>query len=173
MTFEIEINGKTRTVAIEPVAEAEGQFRVAVDGKERLVDAREVDGSTLSLILLDEGGACREVELVDSGVAGELLVRTHDGLLRATVNGSRRRRGGAGGVAGGPGEQRVLAPMPGKVVRVLVAVGAEVKARQGVVVIEAMKMECELTSPKDGRIKQIAVEAGMSVEAGRLLAVVE
>ena len=63
--------------------------------------------------------------------------------------------------------------MPGKVVRVLVAQGAAVQARQGLVVVEAMKMENELTSPTAGRVKVIAVEEGMSVEAGRLLVVIE
>jgi biotin carboxyl carrier protein len=173
MTFEIEANGRTRTVAIEPIAEADGRFRVTVDGKARLVDAREIDQSVLSLILLDEGGACREVELSKGAGPGELLARTYDGLLPVVVNGQRRRRSSADGGAGKPGEQRVTAPMPGKIVRVLVAPGDEVKARQGVVVMEAMKMECELTSPKAGKIKEIAVEVGMTVEAGRLLAVVE
>ena len=63
--------------------------------------------------------------------------------------------------------------MPGKIVRVLVKAGDEVAARQGLVVVEAMKMESEIASPKAGRIKEIAVEAGITVEAGRLLAVVE
>jgi biotin carboxyl carrier protein len=173
MTFEVEVNGKTRTVAIEPVAQSEGRYRIAVDGREHLVDAREVDASTLSLIFLDTGGVCHEVELVDSGIAGELLVRTSDGLLRAEVDARRRRRSGAEGGAGNAGEQRIVAPMPGKIVRVLAAPGSEVKARQGVVVIEAMKMECELGSPKAGIVKEITVEAGMSVEKGRVLAVVE
>ena len=173
MTFDIEVSGRTCTVAVEPVAQAEGQFRVAIDGHEHVVDAREVDPSTLSLILLDAGGACREVELVASGVAGELFVRTRDGFLRAMVNGQRRRRRGADGPAGKPGEQRVVAPMPGKIVRVLLAPGDDVKAGQGIVVMEAMKMECELTSPAAGRLKDITVEPGMSVEAGRLLAVIE
>jgi biotin carboxyl carrier protein len=63
--------------------------------------------------------------------------------------------------------------MPGRVVRVLVAPGQDVAARQGVVVVEAMKMENELRSPKAGRIKEVAVTAGASVEAGRLLIVIE
>lgn len=172
MTFEVDINGKSRTVAVEPIPDTEGRFRIVVDGHEQLVDARKVDQSTLSLIFLD-GGIGHEIELVESGVAGELMVRTHDGLLRAEIDARRRRRGGAGGSGGKAGEQRVTAPMPGKIVRVLVKAGDEVKARQGVVVMEAMKMECELTSPKAGTVKEIAVEVGASVEAGRLLAVVE
>ena len=63
--------------------------------------------------------------------------------------------------------------MPGRVVRVLVAPGDEVAARQPVVVVEAMKMENELRSPKAGRVKDVAVTEGASVEAGRVLVVVE
>ena len=63
--------------------------------------------------------------------------------------------------------------MPGRVVRVLVAAGDEVAARQGVVVVEAMKMENELRAPRAGRVKEVSVAAGTSVEAGRILAVIE
>jgi biotin carboxyl carrier protein len=80
-------------------------------------------------------------------------------------------RGGGGAVAAGT--QQVLAPMPGKVVKVLVKPGDDVKARQGLVVVEAMKMENELRSPKDGRVAEVLVTEGASVEAGRLLVVVE
>ena len=173
MTFEIEINGRTRAVAIEPIPQTTGRYRISLDEVEHMVDARQVDQSTLSLILLDRGGLCYDVEVVETAVPGELMVRTHDGLLRAVVNGRRRRGGGAEGAAGAAGEQRVVAPMPGKIIRVLVAPGAEVSARQPLLVMEAMKMECELTAPKAGRVKEIAVEVGASVEAGRMLAVVE
>ena len=63
--------------------------------------------------------------------------------------------------------------MPGRVVRVLVAPGDTVAARQGVVVVEAMKMENELRSPKAGTVKEVAVTPGTSVEAGRVLVVIE
>ena len=63
--------------------------------------------------------------------------------------------------------------MPGRVVRVLVAAGDQVTARQPVIVVEAMKMENELRSPKAGRVKDVAVAPGMSVEAGRVLVVIE
>jgi biotin carboxyl carrier protein len=63
--------------------------------------------------------------------------------------------------------------MPGRVVRVLVQAGDDVEAKQGVVVVEAMKMENELRSPKTGRVKEVNVSPGTSVEAGRVLLVVE
>jgi biotin carboxyl carrier protein len=87
-----------------------------------------------------------------------------------SIDASRRRRASA---AHADGEQRILAPMPGRIVRVLAAVGDEVALRQPVVVIEAMKMENELRAPKAGRVKEVAVESGASVEAGRLLVVIE
>ena len=71
------------------------------------------------------------------------------------------------------GVQPVVAPMPGRVVRVLVSPGDEVAARQGVVVVEAMKMENELRSPKAGKVKEVNVTPGTSVEAGRVLVVIE
>ena len=63
--------------------------------------------------------------------------------------------------------------MPGRVVRVLLAVGDEVASRQGVVVVEAMKMENELRATKGGRVKEVSVTPGTSVEAGRVLVVIE
>jgi biotin carboxyl carrier protein len=80
---------------------------------------------------------------------------------------------GAPGDVAVPGEQRVLAPMPGRVLRVLVKAGDQVVARQGLVVVEAMKMENELMSPKDGCIREVAVSEGESIESGRLLVIVE
>ena len=63
--------------------------------------------------------------------------------------------------------------MPGRIVKVLVKPGDEVAARQGLVVVEAMKMENELTSPRAGHVREVAVAEGASVEAGRLLVIVE
>jgi biotin carboxyl carrier protein len=63
--------------------------------------------------------------------------------------------------------------MPGRVVRVLVKAGDEVAAKQGVVVVEAMKMENELRSPKAGRVKDVSVAPGTSVDAGRVLVTIE
>ncbi len=91
--------------------------------------------------------------------------------LRCGIRG--RWRGGVA-VAGGEGGPRaVRAPMPGRVVRVLAAEGDEVAEQQGVVVLEAMKMQNEMRSPKAGRIRRVAVQVGDTVAAGDLLALVE
>jgi biotin carboxyl carrier protein len=171
MTFEIDINGRTRSVSIE--RGEPGRFRVTVDGSHHQVNGVRVGVYGLSLLLDGTDGASREVQVTPATVRGELLVTLAGRTVAATVNGRRTGRAGADGGAGGPGDQPILAPMPGRVLRVLVSVGDEVAARQGVVVVEAMKMENELRSPKAGRIKEVNVTAGTLVEAGRVLLVVE
>jgi biotin carboxyl carrier protein len=79
----------------------------------------------------------------------------------------------AEGGSSGAGPQQVSAPMPGKVVRILVAPGDRVEPRQGLVVIEAMKMENELRAARGGRVTTVRVVQGQSVEAGALLVSVE
>jgi biotin carboxyl carrier protein len=71
------------------------------------------------------------------------------------------------------GNGRVTAPMPGRVVRVLVAVGDKVTARQPVVVMEAMKMENELRADRDGSVTQVLVQEGMAVDTGAVLVIVQ
>ena len=170
MTFEIEISGRTRTVAIEKGAR--GVYRVSLDGAPHEVDASRVGVYGLSL-LEPATGVSREVQVTPGNSPGELLISTSGRTVVATVNGRRTGRAAADGGAGAHGEQAVTAPMPGRVVRVLVAQGDEVAVRQGVVVVEAMKMENELRSPKAGRVKEVSVAPGTSVEAGRVLVVVE
>ncbi len=172
MTFEVEIQGRTRTVSIESVGAAGpegGRFRVVLDGVPRSVCARATD---LGLLLTDERDGRTSDVAVTERAAGEWMLQLPHVALTAVVDGRRFRRRG-GGPAPVAGEQRVTAPMPGRVVRVLVKVGDEVALRQGLVVVEAMKMENELASPKAGRVKEVAVTEGTSVESGRLLVIVE
>jgi biotin carboxyl carrier protein len=131
------------------------------------------DADVSTVAVLDTGVApTYEVFVAPADIAGELLVTIEGRPVTVAVNGRRTRRGvDTAGQA--DGEQSVVAPMPGRVVRVLVAPGDEVAARQGVVVVEAMKMENELRSPKAGRVKNVSVAAGTSVEAGRVLVIIE
>lgn len=171
MTFDIEVNGHTRVVSIERAAA--GRYRVVVDGHASEVDAVRIGTFGLSLLLDGGGGISREVQVAPAGTPGDMLVSIDGRTVAATVNGRRTGRGGADIGAGARGDQAIVAPMPGRVVRVLVAAGDPVTARQAVVVVEAMKMENELRSPKDGRVKEVAVAPGASVEAGRILVVIE
>jgi biotin carboxyl carrier protein len=170
MTFEIELGGRTRRVAIEPSSGS--RFRVTVDDVVHVIDAVRSGSFGLSLLLDGDSGVSHHAEVV-VGPAGESLVWLDGQSAAATVDGRRARRRSGEAAAHGEGAQAIKAPMPGRVVKVLVAPGDEVAARQPVVVVEAMKMENELRSPKAGRVKDVQVAEGTSVEAGRVLVIVE
>lgn len=172
MTFEIDVNGRVRTVSVEPVGAASatgGRFRVRIDGVPHEVDSRPTDLG-LSIVRAHSGRSL-DVAITEQP-GGELWVQLPNVTVPAVVDARRYRRGGSGTVAAA-GELRVVAPMPGRVVRVLVKPGDDVEARQGLVVVEAMKMENEIRSLKAGRVKEVAVTPGQSVESGRLLVIVE
>jgi biotin carboxyl carrier protein len=170
MTFDIEIDGRSRRVSIEPAGGT--RFRVSVDGHPHLVDAVRVGDFALSLIVDGDTGASREAQVVPAGSRGESLVWLDGRIAGASVDG-RRTRGRGTATGRTQGAQSVIAPMPGRVLRILVSPGDEVAAHESVIVVEAMKMENELRSPKAGRVKDVAVVVGASVEAGRVLIVVE
>lgn len=170
MTFEIEVDGRTRHVSIERAGG--GTFRVSVDGAPTIVDARRVGESGVSLLFPGDAHAVTAIDLTPGSAPGEMLAHLAGRTVPVIVNGRRMARGGAD-TGSAHGEHRVTAPMPGRVVRVLVARGDAVAARQPVVVVEAMKMENELRSPRAGRVKEVEVVAGASVEAGRVLVVID
>jgi biotin carboxyl carrier protein len=172
LTFEIELNGRTRSVSIERAA-GRDRYRVTVDGVPTLVDARRSGEFGWSLVFPDGGHAAARVAVAPGSIPGEALAYLRGRSAAVVVNGRRTGRGAADSGSGAQGEQKIVAPMPGRVVRVLVAPGDDVNVRQPVVVVEAMKMENELRSPKTGRVKDVAVPAGASVEAGRVLMVIE
>jgi hypothetical protein len=174
LTFEVELSGRTRTVTIEPVASQPRRYRVAIDGRRHTLDAVRTGDFVLSLLRLGGDtpvGASIEIGITPGTGPGEVLISIGGRLVAATVDGHRRARADAGTQV--HGEQTVVAPMPGRVVRVLVEAGEQVAARQGVVIVEAMKMENELRAPKAGRVKDVGVTPGASVEAGRVLVVIE
>jgi biotin carboxyl carrier protein len=171
VTFEIELDGSRRAVSIEPAGA--GRYRVIIDGEPHVVLAERAGEFGLSVILDEAAGVSRDVQVSPGSRPGELLVGLAGRTVGVTIDGRRRSRGGADAFGHAAGEQSVTAPMPGRVVRVLVGPGEEVAARQGVVVVEAMKMENELRSPKAGKVRDVTVTPGMSVEAGRVLVVIE
>lgn len=171
MTFEIELNGRGRTVSIERAGP--GRYRVTVDGVAAIVDAQRSGESGVSLLFPDQSHDGVSVHFAQGPSPGEMLAYLGGRNVAVAVNGRRTGRAAVDSSTGAHGEQKILAPMPGRVVRVLVAAGDEVQARQPIVVVEAMKMENELRSPKSGRVKDVAVTPGTSVEAGRVLVVIE
>ena len=171
MTFEVEVHGRVRTVSVEKIAAAAGRprFRVRLDGVAHDVESIATDIG-LSIVYLDTGRSLDAAMTERTG--GELAVHLPHVTVDAVVDARRYRRGGGGPVASA-GELRIVAPMPGRIVRVLVKAGDRIEARQGLVVVEAMKMENEIAAPRAGVVKEVSVSAGQSVESGRLLVVVE
>jgi biotin carboxyl carrier protein len=169
MTFEIDIDGRVVAVAIERAGK--GRYRATVADGTRVVDAARVGDYGLSL-LLEGASRSREVQIAPAGTRGEFLVSLEGRTVPVTINGRRTKRTAGDAAGAGHGEQTIVAPMPGRVVRVLVGPGDAVAARQPLVVVEAMKMENELRSPRAGTIKEVTVSAGMSVDAGRVLVTV-
>jgi biotin carboxyl carrier protein len=170
MTFEIEVAGTRRAVSIE--SPGPGTYRIVVDGQPYDVRAERAGAFDLSLVVDEATGRSCELSVAPGAAPGELLVGLGGRSIGVSVNG-RRRRGRTDAAVHPDGDQPVIAPMPGRVVRVLVSIGEQVDVRQGVVVVEAMKMENELRSPKAGRVKEVAVAPGSLVEAGRVLLIIE
>jgi biotin carboxyl carrier protein len=173
MNFEIEVNGRPHAVKVE---RAGSRYRIESDGRVDVVDVARVDRTTVSMILGGERECSHEVSVLEGREPGALEIYLRAGLVQTRVAGApgqRRWNAKGAGLGGAVGPQRVTAPMPGKIVKVLVKPGDAVAARQGLVVIEAMKMENELRAAREGRVKEVHVAEGDLVEAGRLLTVIE
>ena len=180
MIYDVDINGRTRRVAVTRQGQA---FEVSVDGHAQAASVSVVN-EVWSLLLSDRPDAGKpeahipqrsyEVAVVEAA-SGELTVHVNGRLVSATVAGARGSwaRRGHDGAAAGKGPQKILAPMPGKVLKVLVKAGDVVAARQGVVVVEAMKMENELKAARAGTVKVVRAVEGATVEAGTVLVIVE
>jgi len=164
MLFDATIDG--RTVRVE-VRAREGRYAVTVDGRLLEVDHQEAGPHFASLII---GGKSYEAGL-EKRPDGYNVVLAEDALYVELRGASRAAAAPARKADAGPA--RVLAPMPGRLVRVLVEPGQEVREGDGLVVVEAMKMENELRSPRAGRVAQVPVREGQAVDTGALLVVVE
>jgi biotin carboxyl carrier protein len=114
---------------------------------------------------------CRVGGRPESGNQIEVVVGTTQ--YAVTLTDPKRLRSAADVVGHGDDLARIVAPMPGKVVRILVAVGDQVSAGAGIVVVEAMKMQNEMKTPKAGQVTALQAELGATVNAGDVLAVVE
>jgi len=173
MKLEIEIRGRKRTLEIErPAGNSAldgGRLRCRLDGVQVEADAVEIATGVYSILL---GGRALEVRV--QPVEGTRGLRVHVGgeELAAEISDPRSWRGKRGAALAAEGRQQILAPMPGKVVRVLVQQGDAVESGQGLLVVEAMKMQNEIRSPKAGKVERVMVVEGQAVTAGEGLAVV-
>jgi biotin carboxyl carrier protein len=172
MRFDVEAPGHARQVDVVALGNA---WQVSIGG--RIWHASMVRaGERWSLLLSDAAGGPQTVSrsydvMFEPGAGGAWQVHVNGVVVPAGLRTSAQRLRGHGAAAAGDG--RVLAPMPGRVVKVLVAAGDRVEARQGVVVVEAMKMENELRAPRAGTVREVRVAEGASVESQTVLVVIE
>ncbi len=162
MTVWILRDGERQRVDLP--SPAEGVQEYVVDGSRFPADVRALEPGVISLVV-----AGRQYRCVLDGDA--VIIDGRRYAFEVDDPRSLAGRKGKGGAAAGP--RPVKSPMPGRVVRMLVKIGEEVQEHQGVVVIEAMKMQNELKAPKAGRIASIAVSIGDAVGAGEVLVIVE
>ncbi|HEX5705928.1 MAG TPA: biotin/lipoyl-containing protein [Pyrinomonadaceae bacterium] len=166
MRLLAEIGGES--LGVELRREGERVF-AEVDGRAYELEVREPEAG---VFLITGGGRVEELRVGESA-DGATEVRTRSGSYSIRVSDPRRLRGARAAGVHDAGRAELHAPMPGKVVRVLVEEGAEVEAGAGLVVVEAMKMQNELKSPKAGRVARIGARPGATVNPGDVLIVIE
>jgi biotin carboxyl carrier protein len=166
MKYEIAIDGVRRSVEFSPPDNEASRVTFAVDGRLVEADAVRISRSAYSILI---GG--RSLEVSAEETSDGLLLRVNGREFQAQIVDPRAWQRGRGAGIELEGRQKLIAPMPGKIVRVLVAAGQQVSAGQGLLVIEAMKMQNEIRSPKSGTVEKLARE-GQTVNAGEVLAIV-
>jgi biotin carboxyl carrier protein len=170
MKFEIQLTGPSGKRKHMVELERKGNVStVSLDGKPVDADAVQVAPNAISVML---GGQSFEIH-VSSSVDGTLKLQCGAHEFSADIIDPRAWRGRKHSAVEVEGRQEILAPMPGKVIRVLAAVGDAVEAGQGLLVVEAMKMQNEIRSPKSGKVERLLVKEGQNVNAGEVLAWVE
>ena len=165
--IQIVIDGKLCHLELSRSATDDGWLGT-LDGNPIEIDARLVQPGILSLIVQGQAYRC----ILDEGPV-ETAIQTGGQRFLVSIEDprsltARRRKGGASG-----GQQVIKAPMPGRIIRLLVQPGDEVDAHQGVIVIEAMKMQNELKATRAGKVAEIKTEAGATVTAGEVLLLIE
>ncbi len=166
MAFIAKLGEESSVVEIEEIGK--GVYRVVVEGNEFLVDGKKTGRTSYSLIV---NSRSFEIEVDHSEDEYRVLVDGRN--YRVHLIDERRVRVGMQAGTELQGRQKISVPMPGKVIAVLVSEGDAVEKGQGLVIVEAMKMENEVRSPITGKVSEITVKPGETVEAGAVLAVVE
>jgi biotin carboxyl carrier protein len=166
MKIELEIDGQ---VIKAEFTTTNGAARLTFDGATREAQVSEPEPGVFTVIINNRVYACA----LEQSPGGSTEVIVNGQRIPVAVRDKKHLRGHAGAGAGASGQVKLSSPMPGKVVRVLLNAGDEVAAHQGVLVVEAMKMQNEVQSPKAGKVVEIKVAEGQTVNAGETLAVIE
>jgi biotin carboxyl carrier protein len=142
-----------------------------IDGRRYTLEVRESGPDGYLLISHGQVFNCRIEGRTESGKKIDVIVGTTN--YAVTLTDPRRLSNATAASAHGDDAARIIASMPGKVVRVLVEVGAKVEAGDGIIVVEAMKMQNEMKSPKAGTVIALNTQTGATVNGGDVLAVIE
>jgi biotin carboxyl carrier protein len=170
MKFEVYLDSAARES--KHVVELEkngGTYKISLDGQPVDADVILTAPNAVSVIL---NGAAFEFHIAPSP-EGAYTLQTGSHEFHAKVRDPRSWRARKPGALEAEGRQQILAPMPGKVIRILVKVGDAVEAGQGLIVVEAMKMQNEVRSPKKGKVERLQAKEGQAVNAGDILAWVD
>jgi biotin carboxyl carrier protein len=163
MKWEVRIGKQTRVVELE---REDDRWRIALDGQPVDADAVEIAPNIFSILLRGQSHEIR----VTPAPNGALTLQAGSEEFTAEVIDPRAWSGRRQSAAEAEGRQQIVAPMPGKIVRLLVKAGDTVEAGQGLLVVEAMKMQNEIRSPKSGVVERLLAEEGQTVNAGEVLA---
>jgi biotin carboxyl carrier protein len=164
MKYETEINGQTVSLEME---ERDGHLSVVIGQRRYDLEVVCPEAGVYQFFVGDKVYEAR----VSSAESNSLKINLRGKFFAAKLIDRKHRRIGA--EQSDESQKQLVAPMPGKVVRVLLKTGDEVMAGQGVVVVEAMKMQNEIKSSKAGRILEVRVAEGDTVAANQVLAIVE
>ena len=166
MKLQAELNNEKHDVEIR--RNGDKVFAV-IDGRTYELEASEPEPN---VFLLKQDGRVYEV-YVSPEATGASHVRIGSNQFEITIHDPKRLRGSSSGNEHGEGLAEIKTAMPGKVVRVLVEPGTGVKKGDGIIIVEAMKMQNEMKSPKDGVVKEIRSSEGSTVNAGEVLAIID
>jgi biotin carboxyl carrier protein len=165
MVYEVIVDGKPHRLELEKAA---GGWACRLDAQPVHIDAVITRRDVLSLLV---DGRAYEIKREQTATDLHMWVGSTRFAVELRDPRSLRSRKKTAGDEKGP--RKILAPMPGRVVRLLVAENSAVEAGQGIVVVEAMKMQNEIKSPKKGVVKKILAIPGTAVNPGDILAIVE
>ncbi|HRI03755.1 MAG TPA: hypothetical protein PLL77_08435 [Pyrinomonadaceae bacterium] len=163
MKLQAKINGEKLDVEI---VEQDGKTRALVGGREYKLEVSQPEPGIFAL-----RNGHKMTEAFVSPDTNQVVIGGHE--FEVEIADPKRLRGAGADHEHGEGIAEIKTAMPGKVVRILVAVGAEVEKGDGVIVVEAMKMQNEMKSPKTGVVTKINASEGDTVAAGDILVVIE
>jgi len=168
MKYKAQLSDSEHAISLDIAGES---ATADIDGRRHEIELRQLSGGEYLLNSGSDVYKCRVECKHDSNNSFAIILR--GASYHITIIDPKRLRSARSSAAHAHGAAEIISPMPGKVVRVLVAAGTTVEAGAGIIVVEAMKMQNEMKAPKAGVVVSVNAEAGATVNAGDVLAVIE